>query len=179
MDMQPTLIGPALLMRAATPDDWDGLYAIGSDPSIWALHPAPGRWREPAFRAYVDEGLASGGMLVAVEQASGAICGTSRYSTQFAEPDEVEIGWTFLARTHWGGAVNREMKHLMLTHAFGGFPRVIFRIGEDNVRSRRAVEKIGARLLDRRETVDVSGTTVPYVVYAIERVEFRGLLDEA
>jgi RimJ/RimL family protein N-acetyltransferase len=56
----------------------------------------------------------------------------------------VEIGWTFLARSHWGGRYNGEMKTLMLRHAFRFVGTVIFVIGTRNLRSQRAVEKIGA-----------------------------------
>ena len=56
---------------------------------------------------------------------------------------EIEIGWTFLARSHWGGAHNRELKRLMLAHAFKFVDNVIFFVGANNLRSQRAVEKIG------------------------------------
>lgn len=57
---------------------------------------------------------------------------------------EVEIGWTFLDRSCWGGRYNREMKQLMLEHAFDVVDAVVFRVHSDNARSRRAVEKLGA-----------------------------------
>jgi hypothetical protein len=43
---------------------------------------------------------------------------------------EVEIGWTFPVRSHWGGATNREVKRLMLDHAFTFVETVIFWVGE-------------------------------------------------
>lgn len=175
--MQPTLHGPTLTLRPATPDDHTGLHAIGRDPLVWAQHPARDRWQEAAFRRFVDEGLESGGMLVAIDRASGRLVGTSRFSTEFALADEVEIGWTFVARDLWGGPTNREMKHLMVRHAFTHHPTVIFRIGAENHRSRRAVEKIGARLLDRPHASVVDGREVPYVTYAIARADFTGLLE--
>ena len=51
---------------------------------------------------------------------------------------------TFLARSHWGGTYNGEMKRLMLAHAFRFVESVLFLIGPRNVRSQRAIEKIGA-----------------------------------
>ncbi len=56
---------------------------------------------------------------------------------------QIEIGYTFLARSHWGGAYNLEMKELMLRHAFGFVDRVVFTVAPENLRSQRAVEKIG------------------------------------
>src|SRR5437667_4975649 len=49
----------------------------------------------------------------------------------------------FLARSHWGGIYNREMKQLMLRHAFQFVNSVIFLVGPQNLRSQRAMEKIG------------------------------------
>src|SRR6185369_1502386 len=74
---QPRLQGELLGLRPVTPEDWEPLFALGSDPLVWALHPASDRWREAVFRAYFEDGLASGGALVAVEAGSGAVIGWS------------------------------------------------------------------------------------------------------
>jgi N-acetyltransferase len=94
--------------------------------------------------------------------------GSSRYLWHDAL-GELEIGWTFLDRAHWGGAYNAEMKRLMLAHAFTFAERVMFRVGATNLRSRRAVEKIGAIVTGRRETLNLHGKTVEHVVYQITR----------
>jgi RimJ/RimL family protein N-acetyltransferase len=172
LDLQPTLVGPNLLLRPLAPEDREALHAVASDPLIWAHHPAHDRHLRPVFDRHFDEALASGGALIAVETASGAAIGTSRFSFEFARPGEVEIGWTFLARRYWGGPMNREMKRLMLRHAFTAVATVMFRVAEQNVRSRRAMEKIGAQLTDRRETASVGGRDVVHVVYTIARADF-------
>lgn len=169
LDRQPHLIGDLVELRPAAADDFDALFAVASDPLIWEVHPAHDRWQEPVFRRFFVDGLASGGMLVAIDRASGAVIGSSRYDFGRAEPDEVEIGWTFLARSHWGGRYNKEMKRLMLDHAFAGVSRAMFMIGETNVRSRRAVEKIGGRLTDRLHRAEMAGQPVTHVIYTIER----------
>lgn len=169
MDRQPRLCGARIELRPATPDDFAALFAIAGDPLIWEVHPAHDRWQEPVFRTFFADGLASGGMLVAIDRASGAVIGSSRYDTTRAAPGEVEIGWTFLARSRWGGRYNGEMKALMLAHAFRFVDRVIFLIGESNGRSRAAVERIGARLTDRRHGAVMAGGAVVHVVYAIDR----------
>jgi len=169
LDRQPHLTGDLLELRPATPDDFDALFAVASDPLIWELHPAHDRWQEAVFRRFVDDGLASGGMLVAIDRASGAIIGSSRYDFGRAEPGEVEIGWTFLARSHWGGRYNAEMKALMLDHAFASVERVILLVGETNIRSRKAVEKIGGRLTPRVYNSELAGQPVVHVIYAINR----------
>ncbi len=171
--MQPTLSDEKLLMRPMAADDWDALYAVASDPQIWALHPAHNRWQEPVFRAYFEEGLASNGALVAIDRAADRVIGSSRYDIRVAGPGEVEIGWSYLARDHWGGQWNAAMKRLMLAEAFRcGFHTVIFLIGETNLRSRRAMEKIGGVLTDRRQSWEMAGQQVSHLIYAISAQDF-------
>jgi RimJ/RimL family protein N-acetyltransferase len=171
-DRQPTLIGARILLRPLEPADWDALYAVARDPQIWATHPAHDRWQEPVFRRFFADALDSGGALVLVDSSSGEVIGSSRYDPRRAGPDEVEIGWTFLARSHWGGTTNPAMKRLMLAHALHHVERVIFLAGEDNARSRRALEKIGASLTDRIYDTEMAGRIVRHVVYAIDREAF-------
>lgn len=173
MDRQPTLEGERLLLRPLRPGDWEALYAVAADPEIWALHPAHDRWREPVFRAFFDDALAQGGALAVVDKREGRIVGSSRFqSYDPADGGSVEIGWTFLARSHWGGSYNAEMKRLMLTHAFRWVERIDFRVGEGNLISRRAMEKIGGRLSERTERVTMAGKEAVHVIYEIDRASF-------
>jgi RimJ/RimL family protein N-acetyltransferase len=174
MDRQPVLEGERLLLRPLRQDDWEALFAVASDPLIWEVHPAHDRWQEPVFRAYFADALDQGGALAVIDKASGAIVGSSRMQGHDpANGGSVEIGWTLLARSHWGGETNREMKRLMLGHALRFVERVMFRVGETNGRSRRAMEKIGGQLseVDGGVIETVSGP-VRHVVYEITRESF-------
>ena len=142
-ERQPVLTGSLLQLRPLRPEDWAGLFAVASDPLLWAQHPDSDRYKEDVFRQFFADALSSGGALVAIERTSGEIVGSSRYHDFDAERSVVEIGWSFLARRCWGGRYNGEMKRLMLEHAFRTVERVVFIIGPENHRSRRAVEKIG------------------------------------
>ena len=173
-DYQPHLTGEVIAMRPVTAEDYTALYALGSDPEVWALHPQADRWRADVFRAFFEDGLASGGALVAVCRATGALAGWSRFSALYADPGEMEIGWTFLGRDYWGGAYNSDMKRIMLAHAFKFVDQVIFRIGEHNLRSRRAVEKLGATLDDRTMTMDSAVGPSLSVYYTLSRAAFEG-----
>lgn len=130
-------------LRPLRPDDFDQLFALASDPLIWQQHPESDRYREDRFRVFFSGALESGGALVAHDAADGRMIGSSRYHGYDPDRSEIEIGWTFLARSHWGGRYNREMKRLMLEHAFRFVDTVVFLVGLTNFRSRRAVEKIG------------------------------------
>jgi RimJ/RimL family protein N-acetyltransferase len=141
---QPVLTGPSIRLRPLRAGDRAALAAAASDPAIWAQHPEPDRFRDPAFSRYFEGGLASGGALAIEEAATGRVIGSSRYANHDPAARAVEIGWTFLTRDHWGGATNGELKRLMLDHAFGHVDAVLFQVGDRNLRSRRAVEKLGA-----------------------------------
>ncbi|HET9775390.1 MAG TPA: GNAT family N-acetyltransferase [Gemmatimonadaceae bacterium] len=168
-DLQPTLQGSLVDLRPLRSDDFDALYAVASDPLIWEQHPASDRYKPEVFRAFFNEGMQSGGALIALDKKHGTVIGSSRYFGYDAGASEIEIGWTFLARRCWGGRYNGDMKQEMLRHAFKFVNRVIFLIGEHNTRSRRAVEKIGGVVTAPR--IDAAGR--PRLAYEISAVMFE------
>jgi RimJ/RimL family protein N-acetyltransferase len=142
-DLQPTLKGEILELRPLRPSDFDALWAVASDPGIWEQHPAKERAQPDGFRKFFQDALDSGGALVACDARDGKVIGSSRFFGYDPERNEVEIGWTFLARSHWGGRYNGEMKRMMIDHAFKFVDCVVFLVAPTNYRSQRAVEKIG------------------------------------
>jgi RimJ/RimL family protein N-acetyltransferase len=142
-DLQPVLNGELLRLSPLRPDDFDSLYAVASDPLIWEQHPSRDRYKEDVFKTFFREAIESGGALVAMDCKNVQVIDSSRFHGYDQEESEIEIGWTFLARSHWGGLYNGEMKRLMLGHAFKFVNNVVFLIGPQNFRSQRAVEKIG------------------------------------
>jgi len=165
-DFQPTLSGPTVLIRPVMAADWMGLFEAGSDPEIWKVHPRSDRYTEPEFRSYFDSAVASKMAFVFVERSTGRLIGSSRYYGYDATLSEIEIGWTFIVREFWGGATNREVKRLMLDHAFGFVDTVIFWVGEKNWRSQGAMKKIGGVKREGLFTRELSGAT-PYVIFEI------------
>jgi RimJ/RimL family protein N-acetyltransferase len=142
-DLQPVLQGELLGLRPIRPEDFYDLYAVASDPLIWEQHPVKDRYKEEVFKRFFHEALESGGALIAIDASDGQVIGSSRFHGYDKEKSEIEIGWTFLARTHWGGIYNKEMKQLMLRHAFKFVNSVVFLVDPQNLRSQRAMEKIG------------------------------------
>ena len=122
------------------------------------------------FKNFFREALGSNGTLIAVDSGKRRVIGSSRFHGYDQEISEIEIGWTFLARSHWGGIYNKEIKQLMLNHAFKFVDSVVFLIGLQNVRSQRAIEKIGAL---REGTRDDCGGRNSYV-YRITASSFAG-----
>jgi RimJ/RimL family protein N-acetyltransferase len=169
-DLQPMLSGELIELRPLRPADFDELFAVAADPLIWEQHPASDRYQEAVFREFFREALESRGALVVLDARDGRIIGSSRYHAYDASRSEVEIGWTFLARQYWGGLYNGELKRLMLRHAFGFVERVVFLVGPRNIRSQRAVEKIGGRRVGSR--FDATGRES--VVFEITAAAYAG-----
>jgi RimJ/RimL family protein N-acetyltransferase len=172
-DMQPNLEGDRVRLRPLARDDFGQLFAVASDPQLWAQHPASDRWQEPVFRRLFEDSIESGGAMVAIDKATRRIIGSSRYDAFDPAASRVEIGWSYLSRSHWGRDYNPDVKSLLLRHAFRFVDTVYFRVGETNARSRRAMEKIGGRLSERTETILLpDGAPVLHVVYEIARTDF-------
>jgi len=170
-DPQPRLSGALLRLRPLRADDYRTLQAAASDPGIWEQHPEPDRYREDAFRPYFAEQLSSGEALIVIDRKSGDVVGMSRFHGYDPQLSEVEIGWTFLVRSHWGGLYNRELKRLMLEHAFRSARSVVFLVGPENVRSQRSVEKLGAVRIGSR----LDGAGRESIAYRIDAAAFSGI----
>jgi N-acetyltransferase len=143
-DLQPNLKGELIELRPLRREDWNDLFAVASDPLIWEQHPENDRYKEDVFKIFFEGALDSGGAFVVIDTKTRQIIGSTRFYGYNPEKLEIEIGWTFLARKYWGGRYNAEMKQLMLAHAFKFVENVVFFVGENNFRSQRATEKIGA-----------------------------------
>ena len=164
---QPTLRGEHVQLRPIRADDLDALHAAAADPLVWEQHSERNRHERPVFERFFAGALECGGGLVALD-AAGQVIGSSRYYDWDPSDRSVVIGYTFLARSHWGNGTNREMKRLMLDHAFRWAKTAWFHVSPGNVRSQRALERIGARL-DRQQDVSVGGTMSPRMIYRIDR----------
>lgn len=146
------------------------MFAVASDPAIWEVHPVRDRYKEAVFRLYFDGAMASKSAFAFTVRTTGAIIGSSRYHDYVPERGEIEIGYTFLVRSRWGGNTNREVKRLMLTHAFSFVDAVLFWVGAENWRSQRAMEKIGGAR--RPGLFSRPLTPGPHVVFAITKDAF-------
>lgn len=168
MELQPVLEGPRLRLRPLKAGDFDALYAAASDPLIWEQHPAPDRHELKVFEQFFNRALKSRGALAILDKATDELIGTSRFYDVEGK-DSACIGFTFLTRPYWGGSYNRELKFIMLDHAFIYVRRALFHVGEKNTRSRRALEKIGAKMVGRLDRQKPDGSPDPTVVYEIKR----------
>lgn len=142
-ELQPVLKSEFVELRPLRTEDFEELYAVASDRLIWEQHPDSDRYKLAVFRKFFADALQSGGALLVLDRKDGRVIGSSRFHCYEPERSQIEIGWTFLARSHWGGFYNGELKRLMLAHAFRFVDNVLFVVGSSNLRSQRAMEKIG------------------------------------
>ena len=143
-DTKTTLEDGLVTLRPLAAVDLEALYEVASDPLVWEQHPKNDRWKRDVFERFFKKALAAGSAFVITGRETGRVIGSSRYYDLEKEPDTVTIGYTFIAREFWGGEYNRSVKRLMLDHAFKFVSRVVFSVGSDNIRSQKALEKIGA-----------------------------------
>lgn len=142
--LQPNIQDDLIRLRPLEEDDFDSLYEVAKDPLIWEQHPVK-RYKSQIFENFFRESIDSKGALIVIDNESNEVIGSSRFRRLDYLESAVEIGWTFLARKCWGGVYNKSLKSLMIDHALENFDEVIFYIAEGNIRSQKAVEKIGAK----------------------------------
>ena len=172
MDVKCTLAGTLVRVVPLSPDDFPALYKAASDPLIWEQNPEPTRYLPEVFSKFFAKIMSLGGPLSIVEIASGRIIGTSSYYNYDAVQRHVSIGYTFLERSFWDKAYNREVKSLMLDHAFRFVDKVLFEVGANNLRSQKALGNIGATFVHETTLPSLDGTPMPYFVFSIHRSRF-------
>lgn len=145
-DLQPTLQNEWVLLKPLNEQDFETLYKVASDPLIWEQHPNKDRYKREVFQNYFRGAIESGGAFAVYDAHSNEMIGCTRFYDLNISDRSIFIGYTFIARRCWGGSYNSSMKRLMIQHAFKYVDKVIFHIGVNNIRSRKAMERIGGKL---------------------------------
>ncbi|WP_022822070.1 GNAT family N-acetyltransferase [Hymenobacter norwichensis] len=148
---QPTLSSAAVTLVPLQPTDFDELYAVAADPLIWEQHPNKDRWQRAVFTNFFAGALQSGGAFKVVNNATGAILGSTRLYEYNADENSILIGYTFYGRQSWGKGINLTVKGLLLDYVFQFVDAVRFHIGASNARSQTAIQRLGATKVDEQE----------------------------
>ena len=162
--------GNLVQLRPLKAGEFESLFLAASDPRIWEQHPSPLRYQREVFQKFFDDALASKGALAILDAQTSRVIGSSRYYEYNPQLSEVVIGYTFLTREFWGGPANRELKTLMLDHAFQYVDHVLFHVGATNRRSQKAMEKIGGELIEKKFKLDCGEKREDYFIYRIGRL---------
>lgn len=172
-DSELTCNGQTVRLRPMQEQDIALLQKAASDPLIWAGHPAKDRHIDTLSGPYFSGLLKMGGTIIIEDPGTGHVIGCSRYYVAPDRPNDISIGFTFLVRRVWGGTVNFDVKQQMFSHAFGQVEAVWFHIAPDNIRSQKATEKLGARLIESKR-LDFGTGDQDWLCYRLTREEWHG-----
>ncbi len=154
-----------------TESDFETLAAVASDPLIWDQHPDKERYKPEVFRKFFD-GALNGKMGFAIhDNKTGEMIGSTRYYEYDPQHRIVAVGYTFFARNYWGGPHNRASKDLMLDYAFTFVDRVHFHVATENIRSRKAVLKLGAKKIGIKN-IEIAGSDTSHCDFTIEKKDW-------
>ncbi|MBK6267344.1 GNAT family N-acetyltransferase [Marivirga sp. S37H4] len=143
-NLQPAHLKDSLIsLHPLQLTDFEQLFKVASDPEVWEQHPNKNRYQREVFENFFKGAMESGGAFL-VYDAMGNAVGSSRFYDYNEEDKSVHIGYTFLAKSCWGKGYNQALKTLMLDYAFQFVEKVIFHVGSTNIRSQKAMTKLGA-----------------------------------
>ena len=117
------------------------MYEVAKDPLLWEQHNED-RWRKEIFLKFFEKGLKNeNGLLTIIDKKNNAIIGSTRF---YPHKQKLSIGYTFISRKYWGTSVNFQIKKLMLDYAYQFTDEIYFHVWDNNFRSQKAVQKLGA-----------------------------------
>lgn len=153
-------------------DDFEQLFAVASDPLVWEQHPNKDRYKREVFENFFQGAMESGGAFKIVEQNTGEVAGSTRFYDYNAEDNSIFIGYTFYGTKFWGSKLNPQVKKLMLDYIFQYVDKVNFHVGKDNIRSQKAMEKLGARKVDEVNVAYFGEPEKLNVVFEIRKEDY-------
>jgi RimJ/RimL family protein N-acetyltransferase len=172
-DTQPDhLVGDYVTLKPLRVEDFETLYAVASDPLIWEQHPNKERYKRDVFQTYFDGAIESKGAFLVLDSKTGEAIGSTRFYDYDPSKKTILIGYTFLARSHWGRKYNGDMKKLMLDHAFQFVDSIRFHVGVDNRRSQASIERFGAKKIGEIELAYYGETANPNFVFQVDREDW-------
>ncbi|WP_294201296.1 GNAT family N-acetyltransferase [Chryseobacterium endophyticum] len=149
--------------------DFESLYEVASDPKVWEQHPNKDRYRREVFENFFQGAIESGGAFKVVERATGDILGSTRFYDFDDENNSIFIGYTFYGTKSWGRKINPQIKKLMLDYIFQFIDTVYFHVGKDNIRSRTAMERLGAENQGEQEVAYFGEPSRTNILYQIQK----------
>lgn len=144
MNLQPTLKDDFVILYPLQTSDFDELYKVASDPLVWEQHPNKDRYKREVFQNFFDGAMQSKGAFKIIDIDSNETIGSTRFYDLDSNNKSVLIGYTFYGRKYWRSSYNPKVKKLMMDYAFQFVDTIYFHIGANNIRSQKAIERLGA-----------------------------------
>lgn len=171
--IQPTLENDFVRLVPLEKDDFEPLFAVASDPKIWEQHPNKDRYKREVFQNFFQGAMESRGAFMIIEKNTGEIAGSTRFYDYNSEDNSIFIGYTFYATKFWGSKLNPQVKRLMLDYIFQFVDKVKFHVGKDNIRSQKAMEKLGANRVDEVNVAYYGEPEKLNVVFEITKEDYQ------
>ncbi len=147
---------------------FEELFEAASDPLIWEQHPSKDRYYREGFTTFFQAAMDSKGSFLILDKQTNEVMGTTRFYDYDPEKSSVAIGYTFITRKFWGGPYNKSCKKLLIDYAFQHVNSILFHVGAANLRSQKAVLKLGAEK-SRDMIITANGVDMPYFEYELKK----------
>jgi RimJ/RimL family protein N-acetyltransferase len=173
-------------LRLIRETDVPGLEMIAFDDEIWRFFLSYGGDRE-GLKSFVDTALAdlkSGFRIAFVVESptTNEIMGSASFANISARDKRIEIGWSWLGKSHLGNAINTNVKYALMRFAFDSlqYERVEFKTDVLNKRARAALIKIGAveEGVLRSHTLMPGGRRRDTIYYSVLRHEWPNVAEK-
>jgi N-acetyltransferase len=160
----------------------DELYVYGKDESLWTHYTFREMKTYERFRDFIMSSLdamenANEFTFCIIDKQTNKPVGTTSFLDIQPTSGSLEIGRTWLAKHLHGSGFNAENKYLLLEHCFEtmGLVRVFFKTDSNNIRSQKAMEKIGAKFegILRNHMIREDGTLRHSAYYSIIKDEWE------
>lgn len=156
-------------------EDVDGILAVARYNEIWNYLPISIETKEDVVK-YIESSLQAKQKgteypFVIIDPKTNHIIGSTKLMDIFSNHKRGEIGFTWLTPEYWRTAINTNCKHLLLSYCFEelGWNRVQIKTDHENLRSQKAIERIGAKKegVLRNHMIRKDGTKRHTVMYSI------------
>lgn len=169
MNIQPILENENFKLIPLQENDFEKLYRVASDPKVWEQHPNKDRYKRDVFENFFQGAMKSKGAFLILDKISNEVLGSTRFYDFNEKENNILIGYTFYGTNSWGKNVNPQVKKLMLDYIFQFVESVIFHVGKDNIRSKRAIQRLGAIQIGEEEIAYFGELSKTNVIFEIKK----------
>ena len=171
--IQPSLENEDVKLIPLQESDFERLFSVASDPEVWSMHPNKERYQREVFQNFFTGAIGSNGAFLVVDKNTEEVLGSTRFYDYNKSDKSILIGYTFYGTKSWGKNINASVKKMMLDYIFEYVDKVIFHVGKDNIRSVKAMNKLGAENLGEEEVAYFGEDSKTNVVFQIKKEDWK------
>ena len=167
--IQTELSNENVVLKPLKQSDFEALFSQAADEEVWIQHPNKNRYKRLVFENFFAGALESKGAFVIIDKNLNEIIGSTRFYDFNENEKSIFIGYTFYGKAFWGKNYNSQVKKLMLDYIFQFVDFVNFHVGNENFRSQKAMEKLGAEKVVELEVDYFGEETRTNFLYRIKK----------